>query len=48
MNSKDHKVRSFDVPWQQFNKLLQQLLELRTLHTLGRKNLPVFGLSRNC
>jgi len=37
MNSNHHKVRPFDVPWQQFNKLLQQLLELRTLHRVGSK-----------
>ena len=35
MHSNHHKVRSFDFPWQQFNKLLQPLLELQTLHTVG-------------
>jgi len=35
MHSNHRKVRSFDVPWQQFNKLLQQLLALYTLHTVG-------------
>ena len=34
MYSTLHKLRSFAVPWQQFLKLLQPLLELRNLYTV--------------
>jgi hypothetical protein len=35
MHSNLHKLGLFDVPWKQFNKLLQSLVEMRTLHTAG-------------
>ena len=35
MHSAHHKLRTFDFPWQQFNKLLQPLVELWNLHTAG-------------
>jgi hypothetical protein len=35
MHSTLHKLRLIDFPWQQFNKLIQHLWELRPLHTVG-------------
>jgi len=35
MHSSLHKLRPFDVPWQQFYEQMQPLGELRTIHTAG-------------
>jgi hypothetical protein len=42
-----HRLRSFEVPCQQFNKLFQQL-ELRTLPSVVTKKIVEIGLSINC
>jgi hypothetical protein len=47
MQSALHQLRSFDIPWQQFNKMLEPLVYLRTLHTLGTNKYHLFIISVN-